>query len=252
MRLDQWLVKLELISTRSKAQQLIKSGAVQVYYQKVWKKVLKPGFELEKLNVETIRIEDTSVLKYVSRAGLKLDGAIDKVGLQIPGKTAIDLGTSTGGFVDCLIQGGIQRVVGIDVGTAQLAESLRNHDKFHLFENTNARDYSHELILGSNLDQKFDLLVCDLSFISLDKVLSHSVPLIKDGGEFLCLVKPQFELTPSDLNRKGLVKDVKKLDEVREKVTQLFHSCKLSVKDYFESSIEGTDGNKEFFIYAIK
>lgn len=247
-RLDQYLVELGYSPSRTKAKELIESGLVQLgNSQKV---ITTPSYKVN--DGEPIVLQKNELLKFVSRAGLKLDGALDHLGLSVDGLRAIDVGLSTGGFSDCLLQRGVQEIVGIDVGHDQLAEKLKQEDRLNAFDGINAKAIANYPQLESILKQEFDLLVMDVSFISQTTVLANLILYVKPGGHFLVLVKPQFELSSGRLNKKGIVKDKADYNTVEEKLKTFYNEHGLQVLNYFESSIEGRDGNKEFFIYAQK
>ena len=254
MRADQLLLQRSIASSRSQAQRLIASGVRWRVAEAVgglgsassgaaaWKSIVKNSDELP-LDAE-FELQDASEAQYVSRGGLKLEGALKASGLQVSGKLCLDVGQSTGGFTDCLLQQGAQRVVGVDVGSGQLHPSLREHPQVVVLENCNARqlsshalnaalliaDYANPVSTnGLNTPEplperpaaaalvpvevaepaniQFDLIVGDLSFISQTLVLPALVPLLKPGADLLMLVKPQFELQPGQVGKGGIVKD---------------------------------------------
>ncbi len=250
LRLDNYLVAHHLIKTRSLAKQLILSGAIKVKAQgQDWRVVtraslvIKPGDE--------VQLTDDKLLRYVSRGGIKLEGAIKKVSAVIEGAVCLDIGQSTGGFTDCLLKGGARFVYGVDVGSGQLSEALRADERVCFFENVNAKSLDHFEPLVPQTGQ-IDLAVMDVSFISMTKILPGLEGYLKPGGHLLSLVKPQFELDKQSLNKKGIVKDPGAYDNVKSKIERAILSLGLEVIDYFESTILGGDGNKEFFVYAKK
>ncbi len=251
MRLDRALVLKELAPSRTKAQELIKNACVFLRVGGGQKKLLsKPSLEVSDQELKDLFVEDSDVLKFVSRGGLKLDHALSKTHLNIQGIVALDLGQSTGGFTDCLLQRGAGFVLGIENGKDQIHPSLVDHSRQKTLEKTDARTLSREELLGATGGREPQLVVGDLSFISLDLIIPSILNYLRPGTELLFLVKPQFELSARDLNKNGIVKDESKLQEVRDKVVANFQSMDLNVIDYFESPIEGGDGNKEYFIYA--
>ncbi|OYQ41642.1 hemolysin [Rhodoferax sp. TH121] len=297
MRIDQLLVQRGLASTRSQAQRLIADG---VQWRKleiageVWKRVAKNGDEVPEDAV--IELLDDSEARYVSRGGLKLEAALKQVGLSVAGLRCLDVGQSTGGFTDCLLQAGAQAVVGVDVGSAQLHPSLRADPRVLCVESVNARTLSASDLIAAYADSTgdeghfdleedsetfedfddvegdspdddeaaelaalppefappFDLLVADLSFISQTLVLPAAVPLLKAGGTLLTLVKPQFELQPGQVGKGGIVKDPAMYAIVEQRLREACAALDLTVTAWFDSPIEGGDGNREFFICARK
>jgi 23S rRNA (cytidine1920-2'-O)/16S rRNA (cytidine1409-2'-O)-methyltransferase len=190
---------------------------------------------------------DTAETKYVSRGGLKLEGVLQLSGADIRGKTCLDVGQSTGGFTDCLLQHGAARVTGVDVGHGQLHEKLRRDPRVVSIEKVNARELTREQVGGD-----FDVIVGDLSFISLTLVLPALSPLLKKGGELLMLVKPQFELQPGQLGKGGIVTDPALYAVVEKRIRDCIGGLGLEVKGWYASPIAGGDGNREFFVYAMK
>ena len=268
MRADQLLVQRQLASTRSQAQRLIADG-VQWLKGVEWKTVAKNGDEIP-LDAE-LKLLDDSEARYVSRGGLKLEAALKHVGLSVTGLACLDVGQSTGGFTDCLLQHGAASVVGVDVGSAQLHPSLREDPRVLCVEKVNARVLvaadlvaAYEESTGDNgqfevedgdaeiveFAPEFDLIVADLSFISQTLVLPAIVPLLKRGGTLLTLVKPQFELQPGQVGKGGIVKDASLYLIVEERLREACKALDLTVTAWFDSPIEGGDGNREFFICA--
>jgi 23S rRNA (cytidine1920-2'-O)/16S rRNA (cytidine1409-2'-O)-methyltransferase len=242
MRADQLLVERGLAATRSQAQRLIASG-VRWRDRQDWRAVGKNGEEIPPQ--AQIELLDTAEAKYVSRGGLKLEGALRESGLDVRGKVCLDVGQSTGGFTDCLLRHGAARVVGIDVGHGQLHEKLRGDSRVVAYEKVNARELSREQVGGD-----FDVIVGDVSFISLTLVLPALAPLLKEGGQLLMLVKPQFELQPSQVGKGGIVTDTSLFATVEQRIRESCGSLGLQVRGWFASPITGGDGNREFFIHA--
>jgi len=252
MRIDQLLVHRHLASTRSQAQRLIADG-VEWLQGETWKRVGKNGDEVP--DDAQVRLLDDSEARYVSRGGLKLEAALKHTGITVQGLTCLDVGQSTGGFTDCLLQAGAAHVVGIDVGQGQLHPSLRDDERVLCIEKVNARDAEAiaEALQGDELfEAGFDLLVGDLSFISQTLVLPAVVPLLKKGGHLLILVKPQFELQPGQVGKGGIVRDESLYPFIEQRLRDACKALDLKVKDWFDSPIEGGDGNREFFIHATK
>lgn len=249
-RIDSALVDWGFFESRNKAQAAILEGLV------FWKdqKILKSNQEFD-FNDETkavIRVESGQSNKYVSRGGIKLEGALKKIALNVSGLRVLDVGISTGGFSDCLLQGGVSEIVGIDVGHRQIHHSLLLSPRLHVFEGTHVKNLTKVFFSSQGLDDKFDLIVCDVSFISLKYVVPFVSPYLKDGGLLLFLVKPQFELSKEDLSKGGVVKDTSLFQRVEKLIKSLFEDSHFKVLDYFESPITGSDGNQEFFVYAAK
>jgi 23S rRNA (cytidine1920-2'-O)/16S rRNA (cytidine1409-2'-O)-methyltransferase len=251
MRADQLIVERGLAASRSQAQRLIAAGVRWRLPGGAWKAVSKNGEELR----ETVELQlaDAAETRFVSRGGLKLAGALDHVSLDVTGLRCLDVGQSTGGFTDCLLQRGAAAVVGVDVGQGQLHPSLRADDRVVCIEKCNARELSADLLLQMG-EQKakppFDLVVGDLSFISQTLVWPALVPLLREGGHLLMLVKPQFELQPEHIGKGGLVRDPASYAAVQTRITETCADNSLELVDYFDSPITGGDGNREFFVYA--
>jgi 23S rRNA (cytidine1920-2'-O)/16S rRNA (cytidine1409-2'-O)-methyltransferase len=242
MRADQLLVERGLAASRSQAQRLIAAG-VRWFDGASWRPVAKNGDELPE--AAQLEVLDAAESRYVSRGGLKLEGALRASGLDVRGLACLDVGQSTGGFTDCLLQHGAARVTGVDVGHSQLHDKLRRDPRVVAIEKLNARELSAEQV-GAG----FDLVVGDLSFISLTLVLPVLVPLIKAGGQLLMLVKPQFELQPAQIGKGGIVRDASLYVEVEQRLRDCCASLGLQVLGWHDSPITGGDGNREFFIHA--
>lgn len=243
MRADLLLVELGFAASRTAAQNLIEVGRVSADGQKVSK-------ASQKLDAsQQIEIEPNESDRFVSRGGLKLAGALTQSGLDVTGMLALDVGISTGGFTDCLLQAGARRVVGVEVGHGQLHPRLLADTRVTQFEGVNARHITPELIAPA-LDAPLDLIVGDVSFISLTLVLPALRPLLPEGGHLLFLVKPQFEVGPQNLGRGGIVKNEDLYPEVQARILLAALNAHFTVLDYFESPIKGGDGNREFFIFA--
>jgi 23S rRNA (cytidine1920-2'-O)/16S rRNA (cytidine1409-2'-O)-methyltransferase len=242
MRADQLLVERGLATSRSQAQRLIASG-VRWLDVAEWKTVNKNGDELPR--EAEVELLDLSEARYVSRGGLKLEGALKAAGVAVEGKACLDVGQSTGGFTDCLLQQGAARVTGVDVGQGQLHANIRSDERVTVVEKVNARELSAEQV-GDN----FDLIVGDLSFISMTLVLPALVPLMKPGGDLLFLVKPQFELQPGQVGKRGIVSDASFYPVVEKRVRDCCGSLGLTVRGWYDSPVAGGDGNREFFVHA--
>lgn len=244
-RLDQRLVQLGLARSRAQAQALIKAGKVTLAGT-IQKKPSHPC-PAEALPV----VEASELTRYVSRGGVKLEGAVKKTGIDVTGLTVLDMGQSTGGFTDCLLQAGAKKVVGVDVGHDQLEHSLRSDTRVVCFEGINGRELPADDLLAHAPDG-FDGVVMDVSFISQTLLLPSLIPLIRPGGFLLSLVKPQFELQPDQIGKGGIVRDDSHYKQVELKIRQCLENHSISVDDYFDSSIQGGDGNREFFVSARK
>jgi 23S rRNA (cytidine1920-2'-O)/16S rRNA (cytidine1409-2'-O)-methyltransferase len=242
MRADQLLVERGLAASRSQAQRLIAAG-VQWFDGAAWRPVAKNGDELPP--AAQLQMLDTAESRYVSRGGLKLEGALRCAGLDVAGWTCLDVGQSTGGFTDCLLQHGAARVTGVDVGHGQLHDRLRRDPRVVAIEKLNARALAPEQV-----GRDFDLVTGDLSFISLTLVLPALAPLLKTGGQLLMLAKPQFELQPGQVGKGGLVRDAGLYAEVERKLRACCEGLGLRVRGWYDSAIAGGDGNREFFIHA--
>jgi len=251
VRADQLLVERGLAASRSQAQRLIAAGVRwRLGDGLAWKPVAKNGDELPAL--AELQVLDTAEARYVSRGGLKLEGALAHTGLAVTGLRALDVGQSTGGFTDCLLQRGAAQVVGVDVGSGQLHPRLRSDPRVIALEHTNARELDAEALRAAGAEPPFDLIVGDLSFISQTLVWPALLPLLKPGGHGLVLVKPQFELQPGDIGKGGLVKDAANHARVRARITESLQGLGLQLLDYFDSAIAGGDGNREFFVFIRK
>jgi len=269
MRIDQLLVQRGLASTRSQAQRLI-AGGVEWQQGDAWRRVAKNGDDVPE--DAPVRLLDDAEARYVSRGGLKLEAALKQVGLSVSGFQCLDVGQSTGGFTDCLLQQGAAFVVGVDVGSAQLHPKLHADPRVLCVEGVNARALealdlvvAYEESIGTegqfDLEEseeeaalgfipEFDLIVADLSFISQTLVLPAVVPLLKAGGTLLSLVKPQFELQPGQVGKGGIVKDPDLYRIVELRLREACAELDLKVTHWFDSPITGGDGNREFFIAA--
>ena len=251
MRADQLLVERGLAASRSQAQRLIAAGVRWRSLPGDWKTVTKNGDELR----ETVELEllDTAESRFVSRGGLKLDGALTHCGIDVTGQRCLDVGQSSGGFTDCLLQRGAVLVVGVDVGQGQLHPKLRADHRVMCIEKCNARELTSQQLVeagGETAAAPFDLIVGDLSFISQTLVWPAIVPLLKPSGRLLMLVKPQFELQPEHIGKGGLVKDAASYALVKQRIEQACADHGLTLRDYVESAITGGDGNREFFVWA--
>jgi 23S rRNA (cytidine1920-2'-O)/16S rRNA (cytidine1409-2'-O)-methyltransferase len=235
-RLDQVLLDRNLAESREKARALILSGNVLVNGQKVDKAghAVDPDSAIQMLERP----------KYVSRGGVKLEAALEHFQVEVTGKICLDIGSSTGGFTDCMLQHGAARVYAIDVGTGQLDWKLRNDPRVIVQEQVNARYLSHDQV-----PEPVDVAVCDVSFISVTMILPALPGLLADQGEMIILVKPQFELERRQVGKGGIVRDPElhrlACVKIQAAAAELgFHS------DIIPSPILGAEGNREFLLYA--
>jgi len=240
-RIDKLLLERGLAESRTKAQALVMAGVVLVNDRRVEK-----SSELFPDEV-VIRIKgETAKSKYVGRGGLKLEAALREFEIDPTDFNCIDIGASTGGFTDCLLQHGAERVTAIDVGTNQLVWSLRTDPRVDARENINARNLKPD-----NFETPFDLAVMDVSFISVTKILGAIVPLLTGNGRLILLIKPQFEVGRGEVGKGGVVRESEKHERVVAQVNLFAESIGLIVKGVIDSPILGAEGNKEFLaLYA--
>ena len=250
MRIDQLLVDRGLAASRSQAQRLIAGGVRWRQTGGAWRTVGKNRDEVPE--GAELQLLDDAESRYVSRGGLKLEGALRATGLQVQGLRCLDVGQSTGGFTDCLLQQGAAQVVGIDVGHAQVHPRIRDDERVVCIEGVNARELAPDDERIPDAAQGFDVLVGDVSFISLTLVLPGVVPMLKPGGSLLMLVKPQFELQPGQVGKGGIVRDAALYPVVEQRIRSALAELGLQVRAWMDSPIEGGDGNREFFVQAIK
>lgn len=240
IRLDLLLAERGLAESREKAQAIIFAGQVLVNGQKQDK-------------AGTLVLEDAEIrilgetLRYVGRGGLKLEAALRELQVPVSGKIAFDVGASTGGFTDCLLQHGAQKVYAVDVGYGQLAWKLRQDPRVVVIERVNIRDMAPSLI-----PEPVDVAVIDVSFISLEKVIPSVLHFLKPEAAIVALIKPQFEVGREQVGKGGIVRDEAARTTVVKKVKDFIHGLGLEVKGIIPSPITGQDGNVEFLIYAIK
>jgi 23S rRNA (cytidine1920-2'-O)/16S rRNA (cytidine1409-2'-O)-methyltransferase len=235
-RIDLLLVERSLAESREKAQALLLAGQVLVNGQKVD----KAGAAVD----STAAIEILARMPWVSRGGYKLAGAIDHWGIDVTGRVCVDIGSSTGGFTDCLLQRGAARVHSVDVGAGQLHWKLRTDPRVVVHEGVNAR-----YIEPATLGEPVDLAVCDVSFISVTLILPMLPPLLQPDGALVILVKPQFEVGRTQVGRGGIVRDPALHEAVCSKVEDAARMLGFRT-DLMESPLLGAEGNKEFLLYA--
>lgn len=235
-RIDKLLVSQGLADSRTKAQALVMSGVVLVNEQRI----NKPSQEF--LPTDMIRLKGKSEeTKYVGRGGLKLEKALNEFQIRTSECVCLDVGASTGGFTDCLLQHGAKKVVTIDVGTNQLVWKLRNDERIEVHEKVNARYLKPE-----DFSENFDLIVMDVSFISVTKILPALKNLLAENGKMIILIKPQFEVGKGEVGKGGIVKDEAKHLEVIENINNFAEDIGLKNLAVIDSPILGADGNKEF------
>lgn len=238
-RIDSLLVEKGYFPTRQKAQYAIKQKCIFVEEQLID----KPSKMVEEESKIEIRGE---VLQFVSRGGLKLQKAIEVFQIDLQDKIAMDIGASTGGFTDCMLQNGVKKVYAIDVGHEQLIDSLRKDDRVINLEGTNIKEVSEEKL------EKVDFISIDVSFISLTQVLKKAYQFLKQDGDMVTLIKPQFEAGPETLNKNGVVKDKKIHAKVIEKIMLYAGSLGFMVQNLEYSPIKGGNGNIEYLLYLKK
>jgi 23S rRNA (cytidine1920-2'-O)/16S rRNA (cytidine1409-2'-O)-methyltransferase len=234
-RLDISLVERGFFSSREQAQRAIMAGEVRVGEAVADKASVKVGDDA------AVSIQVPS--PYVGRGGVKLQGALRHFDISVVGLTALDIGASTGGFTDCLLQEGAQKVYAIDVGHGQLAWKIRNDPRVVVREKLNARFLSR-----ADVPEQIDLCVIDVSFISLTLILPNAFELVTPNGVILALIKPQFELQASDVARGGIVRDPGLHDKAQNKIRDFVLGAGQNVIGLVPSEITGTDGNQEFFV----
>lgn len=236
-RIDKLLVERGLAESRTRAQALIMAGVVLVEEQRVRKSAEMFATDAE------IRIKGAgdAAARYVGRGGLKLEAALREFKMDVEGLLCLDVGASTGGFTDCLLQHGARRVVAIDVGHNQMDWRLRTNERVEVREGVNARYLKPE-----DFEERFDLAVMDVSFISATKVLPAVVPLLTENGRMVTLIKPQFEVGRGEVGRGGIVTDTAKHARVVEEVNRAACSLGLVLRGVIESPLRGADGNREF------
>jgi 23S rRNA (cytidine1920-2'-O)/16S rRNA (cytidine1409-2'-O)-methyltransferase len=239
IRLDRYLFERGLVKSREQGQALILAGQVLVNGQK-------------KDKAGTLVADDADIrilgeqMPYVSRGGLKLEAALREFSIDVTSTTALDVGASTGGFTDCLLQHGATKVYAVDVGYGQMAWKIRQDPRVVMIERTNIREMAEDLI-----SEKIDVAVIDVSFISLEKVIPSVTPFLKAGGGIIALIKPQFEVGKGQVGKGGIVRDQTARNTAVEKVRTAFQCDGLDVQGIIPSPITGQDGNVEYLIYAV-
>ncbi len=236
-RIDKLMVQRQLAGSRERARALILAGRVLVNDRTVD----KVGSQVDTASAIRLRGED---IPYVSRGGLKLAEALQRFAITINGRVAIDVGASTGGFTDCLLQNGAARVIAVDVGYGQLAWKLRDDDRVQNLERTNIRH-----LTADQLDELPDLAVIDASFISLEKVLPSTLALLKPCSDIIALIKPQFEVGKGQVGKGGVVRDADQHLEVVARIKLYSEQLGCQVLEVCDSPLLGPKGNKEFLIH---
>lgn len=239
-RLDVALVNRGLVESREKGRALIMAGSVYVNGQKAFKagESIKDGMNIEIRGAK---------LKYVSRGGLKLEKSLEVFPINLTDKVCADIGASTGGFTDCMLQNGAKKVYAVDVGYGQLAWKLRSDDRVVNMERTNVRYLDFDLI-----QDKIEFVSIDVSFISLKLVLPVVYELLADGGELVALIKPQFEAGREEVGKKGVVRDASVHRSVIENITSFAYETGFCVNGLDFSPIKGPEGNIEYLMYVSK
>ena len=235
-RIDQLLVEKGLVESREKARALVLAGQVFVNGQKA----TKAGHAVS----DEARVEVAGQLKYVSRGGLKLERALDHFAINVAGRVCIDIGASTGGFTDCLLQRGAARVHAVDTGAGQIAWKLRTDERVVLHEKLNARYLRFE-----DIGERADLIVCDVSFISVTLILPVLPPLLSEGADMVILVKPQFEVGRGQVGKGGIVRDPALHQAAVKRVRDALDELGFA-SETIESPIRGAEGNREFLLHA--
>lgn len=236
-RIDKLLVDLGLAESRTKAQAMVMSGVVLVDEQRIE----KPSAAVSPESKIRIKGGDDPATRYVGRGGLKLEAALREFQIEVIGLRCLDVGASTGGFTDCLLQHGAAQVIAVDVGTNQIDWRLRNDERVEVRENVNARYLKPE-----DYDRKFDLVVMDVSFISATKIFPAIVPLMSEDSRLITLIKPQFEVGRGEVGKGGIVRDPEQRERVIEEVGSAAAALGLRQLNIIPSPITGADGNVEF------
>jgi 23S rRNA (cytidine1920-2'-O)/16S rRNA (cytidine1409-2'-O)-methyltransferase len=234
LRLDQLLVGRGFFPSREQARRAILAGEVRV----ATRVVDKPSELLDDQTAITVK----PARKYVGRGALKLESALEHFHIDLRGKTALDIGASTGGFTDCMLQRGVEKVFAVDVGYGQLDWKLRNDPRVIVLEKINAR-----FLTGEQVQELVDICVIDVSFISLTLILPNAVALLKPDGVILALIKPQFELQRSDVGKGGIVRDARLHQKAQDKIVAFVNDLGHVVAGIAPAGIKGADGNQEFF-----
>lgn len=241
MRIDLFLVENRLAESRTEAKKLILAGAVSID----GRIISKPSFDYN-LTASDLTV-DKSIIKYASRGGFKLEGALKDFNINVTDRIAIDVGASSGGFTDCLLQNGARHVLAVDSGSGQIADFLRKSEKVTVFENFNAR-----YMKPSDFRYTPSIAVMDVSFISATYIIPAVYELLADNSDFICLIKPQFEVGKGALGKGGIVKDKKALEFAKSKVSDFAKEIGFKHIKTIESPIKGGDGNTEYLAHFRK
>ncbi|MDR0992534.1 MAG: TlyA family RNA methyltransferase [Ruminococcus sp.] len=239
MRLDLYLSKSGKVKSREHAKELIASGNVKINGETV----IKPAFDVS--GEEAIEVTETLI--FAGRGGLKLEYALEKFGVDVSGLTCLDIGASTGGFTDCLLQRGAKKVYAVDTGTDQLAPKIKNDPRVKALENTDIRNLSAE-----DFAETIDFVTCDVSFISVTKILSAIAEILVSGKEGIILIKPQFEQSGRVRQKNGIIKNAKDREAAKNAVLMSFEANGFSVLKTAESYPHGKDGNIEYIALIKK
>ena len=237
MRLDVYLFENALATSRTDAKRLVTEGLVSVNGSIV----VKPSYDVEETDSVCVSAAET---RFVSRGGLKLKGALEKFRVSVEGKAALDVGASSGGFTDCLLQNGASHVIAVDSGSGQMAGSLRSDPRVTVMENFNAR-----YMTQAHLEYAPKIVVMDVSFISATCIIPAIYDVAADGADFICLVKPQFEVGRAGVGKGGIVKDDKLRRGALQKVIDFAIEHNFELVDSCVSPIKGGDGNIEFLVH---
>ncbi len=249
LRLDVLLVERKLAKSRTHAKKLITENKVTVSQDGITPKALKPSLLVDShAQIDVAKHhEDT----YVSRAGLKLEAGLRHASINVNSAVCLDIGQSTGGFTDCLLQHKAAHVVGVEVGHSQLNSTLKADSRVTCIEGCNARNLNSSSFVGSDYSL-FNIAVMDVSFISQTLIIPNIANLLTDGAWFVSLVKPQFEVGKAGIGKGGIVKNTALYDDVRAAIITCVKNNGFDVHDYISSPIVGGDGNKEFLLVARK
>jgi len=236
-RVDKLLVERGLAESRTKAQAMVMAGVVLVNEQRINKPsdLVAPDAEVR------VKGGDDPASRYVGHGGLKLEAALREFQINVEGLICLDVGASTGGFTDCLLQHGARKVISIDVGHNQIDWRLRTDSRVDVREGINARYFKSD-----DFSTRFELVVMDVSFISATKIMPAIVPLLTDKGQLITLIKPQFEVGRGEVGKGGIVRDPQKHLRVIDEVNRAAQDLGLQARNVIESPIQGADGNVEF------
>lgn len=235
-RLDRYLVENKIVESREKAKFLIESGNVFLNRRIV----LKPSVKIKRGDL----VEVKEGVKYVSRSGMKLQAALEVFKIDVKNYVCLDIGSSTGGFTDCLLQKGALKVYAVDVGTDQIHKSLRFNKKVFVFENTDIRNFS-----SSEIAEDVDLIVIDVSFISICEIIMLLPSFVSEKTKIVALIKPQFEVGKKYI-KKGIVNDSEQAKKALQKIREAFGDSGFSIKGEMKSPLKGKEGNQEYLFYA--